>query len=204
MAGTEGDRLGRMMEALRVTGFSSRSVALSREVQIACLEEMARIKSAAAAAAVALGCAPKRTLSTVDVRESVRVRKELAKNILARISSLIRLLGDLSFPVNVQFLKQDLSRCHEVLKDHPSETNFLSIVTLIESALSQVKWKEYSAAQIEMVRSAVDLGHRKSQIAFEDYDRIRREFADGGIDFTPRIDLDTLDMDALTDDEEET
>jgi len=88
------------------------------------------------------------------------------------------------------------------LHSHPSETNFLSIITLIESSLSQLKLKEYTSEHLECIRAAVDVGYRQTQVNFSDYDRIRREFDTVGIDTHPRIDLDSLSEDDLTDGEE--
>jgi len=145
-------------------------------------------------------------IETPDVEasdgQSIRVRSELARDIRNRVDELMPLIGEVAFATEVQLLKRDLSRCHDLLRARPTETNFLSIVTLIESAMSQRKWREYTSDELELIRSAVDVGYRQANVSFSDCDAIRRQFSDGSIDTHPRIDLDVLDLDDLTDDEE--
>ena len=133
----------------------------------------------------------------------IRMRSEVARDIHNRVNELIPLVGDVSFATNLQLLKRDLSRCHDVLGKHPSESNFLSIITLVEAALAQFKLKDYTPAQLEWIRAAIDVGYRQSSVSFDDYDQIRREFAQHDIDTHPRIDLDAFSMDDLTDGEDE-
>lgn len=135
--------------------------------------------------------------------ETVRLRSEVARDIRNRVNDLIPLVGDIAFATHLQLLKRDLSRCHDLLGSHPSEGSFLSIVTLIESAMSQLKWKEYTSEQLELIRSAADVGYRQTHVNFDDYDAIRRQFSERGIDAMPRIDLNSLSLEELTDGDEE-
>jgi len=134
--------------------------------------------------------------------QSLRVRSELVRDIRNRINDLMPLIGDVAFATEVQLFKRDLARCHDVLRDCPTEANFLSIVTLIESSTSQRKWRDYSSDQLNLIRSAVDIGYRQTRVSFSDSDSIRRRFSDEGIDTHPRIDLDSLNLTDVTDDEE--
>jgi hypothetical protein len=86
-------------------------------------------------------------LATVDDGEGIRVRSELARDLVNRVDALIPMVGDVALATNIQLLKRDLSRCHDALAGYPSESNFLSIVTLIESATAQKKWKQYTQPQ---------------------------------------------------------
>ncbi|MFV1966327.1 MAG: hypothetical protein ACC628_12960 [Pirellulaceae bacterium] len=135
--------------------------------------------------------------------EAVRVRSEAARDILNRVNELKPMLGQVSFVTHLQLLKRDLSRAHDLLHNRPSETVFLSIVTLIESALSQTRWKDYTEEQLEVICGAADLGYRQPQVSYHDYERLRQEFAGERLDVRPRIDLDALDQDDLTDDEDQ-
>jgi hypothetical protein len=135
--------------------------------------------------------------------EAARVRSELARELLHRVERLVPLVGDVSLPVNIQLLKRDLSHCHDALRAHPSESDFLSIITLVESAMTQTRWKEYSRSQFERIRSAVEVGYRQSHVEYADYERIRRDFAEGDIDTHPRINLDSLSLEDITDAEDD-
>jgi hypothetical protein len=101
----------------------------------------------------------------------------------------------------VELLKRDLSRCHDVLGNSGSERDFLSIITLIESALSQMKWKQYTIQQVDTIRQALDIGYRQVAVSYEDYQLVRKLLAVKDIDPVPRIDLDALKLEDLEDDE---
>lgn len=135
--------------------------------------------------------------------EGSRIRSELARDLIHRVNQLLPLVGDVALATHVGLLKRDLSRGHDLLKDHPGERNFLSIVTLVESALAQLKWKQYTNSQLETIRQVLDMGYRQVRVNFNDYETARNLFSRKSVDATPRIDLDSLTLKDLTDDEEE-
>jgi hypothetical protein len=125
--------------------------------------------------------------------EAARRRSELARDVLGRTEQMMPLIGDPALAVNIRLLKKDLAGCHDRLKGSPSESDFLSLVTLVESAIVARKWKEYTPAFLEQIRSAIDIGYRQSHIRFEDYDLVRRQFLAGSAGAGPRIDLESLE-----------
>jgi hypothetical protein len=139
----------------------------------------------------------------IEDGEGGRIRSELARDLIQRVNQLLPLVGDVSLATHVGLLKRDLSRGHDLLKDHPSESNFLSIVTLVESAMAQLKWKQYTNSQLEAIRQVLDMGYRQVRVSFNDYETARNLFSQKSVDATPRIDLDSLSLEDLTDDEEE-
>ena len=138
-----------------------------------------------------------------DDGEAARVRSELARELLHRVEQLPALVGDVSLPTNIQLLKRDLSRCHDALRHHPTESSFLSIITLVESAITQTRWKEYSRNQFDRIRSAFEVGYRQLHVNYDDYDRIRRAFAVDSINTHVRIDLESLSLEDIRDAEED-
>lgn len=137
-----------------------------------------------------------------DDGEGGRVRSELARDLLHRVDQLVPLVGDVALATNIELLKRDLSRCHDVLLAHPSESDFLSIVTLVESAMNQLKWKQYTRSQLEAIRQAFDIGYRQVRVGFSDYERARTLVAANALETTPRIDLASLNWEEITDGEE--
>jgi hypothetical protein len=135
--------------------------------------------------------------------EGNRIRSELARDLVQRVNQLLPLVGDVALATYVGLLKRDLSRAHDLLKGHPSESNFLSIVTLVESTVAQLKWKQYTDSQLEAIRHVLDMGYRQVQIGFTEYETARNLFSQKSLDATPRIDLDSLSLEDLTDGEEE-
>lgn len=134
---------------------------------------------------------------------TIRRRSEAARDLRNRLDDLLPLVGQVAFATHLQLLKRELSRVHDLLADEPSESSFLSIVTLIESALSQQRWKEYTREQLQLIRDAVDVGYRQPQVTFRDYEGIRRRFSRAGIDSRARIELDAFSLDDLSDDDDE-
>ena len=94
--------------------------------------------------------------------EGGRVRSELARDLVKRVDQLLLLVGDVSLATHIGLLKHDLSRCHDALKPPLSETNYLSIVTLVEAAMAQLKWKQYDSppARDDSTR-LLDIGYRQ-------------------------------------------
>lgn len=134
--------------------------------------------------------------------EAVRVRSEIARDLIHRVDELVPLVGDVALATNVQLLKRDLSRCHDLLRGHPRESDFLSIVTLVESSLAQLKWKQYTRPQLETIRQVFDIGYRQVQVGFEEYEKARTLFCSKHVEATPRIDLESLKWEDIKDEEE--
>jgi hypothetical protein len=141
------------------------------------------------------------TATQSDDGEAARARSEIARDVLCRVERLVPLVGDVALPVNIELMKKELSRCHDVLGHLPSESNFLSIVTLVESVISQLKWKEYDRSQLERIASAIAVGYRQAHVTYDDYTQVRTAFADAKIDASPRVCLESLELKDLTDDE---
>jgi len=137
-----------------------------------------------------------------DAGEAARIRSEWAKQLMERVDELLASVGDVSLPTHVELLKRDLSSCHDVLATHPTEGDFLSIVTLVESALAQKKWRDYSREQLEEIRRAFELGYQQQRVGHEDYRSIRRVFVSRNVDSSPQIDLESLPLEEFTDGEE--
>jgi len=134
--------------------------------------------------------------------ESARLRSELARDVLHHVEQVIPLIGDVALPTHIQLLRRELSRCHDELKGRPGESPFLSIVTLVEAALAQQKWKQFTGHQLEQIRLAIDVGYRQMHVTFADYDRVRRELAAQKVDTHPRINLESVSLDDIEDDED--
>src|ERR671936_38491 len=87
-------------------------------------------------------------------------RADLARQLLARADRLEALLGTVPLATEIQLLKRDLSRGHDVLR-HAGETNFLSVVCLVEAALASLTWKQYTPLIVDALREAFAAGTRE-------------------------------------------
>jgi hypothetical protein len=128
--------------------------------------------------------------------ERPRSRADLAERLLARLGRLEARLGDVALAAEVQLLKRDLARSHELLTPYPSDNDFLSVITLVEAALASLTWKAYTPQVLDALRQAFTAGTRSGPFLFADYDAVRRHFAAVGIPTGPAVDLDAVSADA--------
>lgn len=128
-----------------------------------------------------------RPATPILIGVSVMIRSDLARALIERVKQLVPLVGDASIATQICLLKRDLSLCHDALRWHPAERNFLSIVTLIESAMAQLKWEQYSCTQLNVFNKALNIGCRQMRVTFADYKNVRILFSQQKVDATPRI-----------------
>ncbi len=133
--------------------------------------------------------------------ERPATRADLARQLLARVERLPALLGTVLLATEVQLLKRDISRGHDVLRP-VGETNFLSVVVLVEAALAGLTWKQYTPEIVDALRQAFAAGTRQEALTFDDYEAVRKLFRERGISVAPTIDLDALDPEDLDDGQE--
>ena len=129
------------------------------------------------------------TVDATQQAEALRSRCDLARRLLGRVDRLAERLGDVSLAAELQLLKRDLVRGHDLLASHSSENNFLSVVTLVEAALASLTWKQYTPAILDALRQAFAAGVEETPFTFADYDALRRRFHAAGIATVPLIDL---------------
>jgi hypothetical protein len=138
----------------------------------------------------------------VDLAEAARLRSETARSLLKRIDALIPLVGDVSLATHLALLLRELARCYKLLRDHPSESNFLSIVALTEMALTGPKLRRFDRAYLETIRKALEIGCHKTRVRVEDVEAVREQFRQEQVDTVPRVDLLSLKSEDLANDAE--
>jgi hypothetical protein len=126
--------------------------------------------------------------------ERPATRVDLARQLLARVDRLEARLGDVSLAAEIQLLKRELSRGHDVLSRRPGDNNYLSVVCLVEGSLASLTWKDYTPVVLAALRQAFSAGTRDGDFPFEEYDAIRRHFREADIPVGPTIDLDSPDI----------
>ena len=142
-----------------------------------------------------------RETSSVEA-EGAALRGELARDLLRTASNSSHLVGDASLDTHLALLLQDLSGCYKPLGEYASEANFLSIVALVEMALTGKKSRAFDRPYLETIRDALEIGQRKTYVDYEDVERVRELFRMKQIDTVPRIDLLSLTPEDLEDDDE--
>lgn len=133
-------------------------------------------------------------------QDARQLRRVLARKLVQRAGELLPYVGDVALPTYLQLLEDDLAHGHEILEPHGSEVDYLSLITLIESALVCQTWKQFTRRQVKALQAVLRLGCSAKPIGLEGFDKARGLLADAGVETTPRIDLDALTESDLEDD----
>lgn len=128
-------------------------------------------------------------------------RIDLARQLLARVDRLPTLLGTVPLATEIQLLKRDMRRGHDVLRA-ADETNFLSVICLVEAALASLTWKAYTPEVVDALREAFTAGTRPVPFTFGDYSTIRRQLRERDIPVGPTIELDAVEPEDLKEGQE--
>ncbi len=143
----------------------------------------------------------KKTLA-VDAAEGSRLRSETARELVHKVEQLFPLIGNVSLATHLALLLRDLAQCYQLLKEHPSETNFLSIVALVEMALTTPRLRRFDGAYLDAIKEALEICCRDTPVLAHDVERVREQFRQKQIETIPRIDLLSLKPEELRDDYE--
>jgi hypothetical protein len=127
--------------------------------------------------------------TTQKTAQEAQSRGDLAGSLLARVRRLEAHRGDVSLAAEVQLLKRDLARGHDLLAARPADNDYLSVITLVEAALASLTWRAYTPQVLDALRLAFAAGTREGAFTFADYAAIRRHFTAAGIPTEPAIDL---------------
>lgn len=126
----------------------------------------------------------------VMVRVAAEKRKKMAGGISKAFERLGTHCGKARAAADLQLLKRELARCHEELGPYPSESNFLSIVVLLELELGKKAWNAISKEELLFLKRAADIGISKDQITFDDYNFHLRTLNSSGYRTGPILDFD--------------
>jgi hypothetical protein len=124
------------------------------------------------------------------------VRQAITKDLSDCLASMKESLGEPSLAVQVRILKEKLSEAHDKIAYFPDEENdFRSLITLVESYLSQWKWKQYTASHLQVVESAFKRAASLDTFGYNDLVQIRRDFRSNKIRTLPIIPIEVHEAD---------
>jgi len=132
---------------------------------------------------------------------SATTRKEVAARLVKAIGRVISSCGAIKMAADLELLKRELSRSHDVLRPIPTENDYLSIVVLVESELGTKLWREISTYELNALKSAIEIGLKAPQVTYDDYNRTLRTLNASGWRTGPILELGVVED--LPDDEEE-
>lgn len=123
-------------------------------------------------------------------------RCELAHRLERLVQRMLDNHGKVRMAADVQLLRRELSRGHDILGSSRRESNYLSIVTLVEAALSDMDWKTVTTQQLREIRNAVSIGYSDADVTFEAFDHVSRVFRTSGLRTMPPIDFTLEEADS--------
>jgi hypothetical protein len=116
-------------------------------------------------------------------------RKVAAEAVSRAITRLSSHCGQARAAADLQLLKRELSRCHDILGTFPSESDFLSIVVLVEAELGKKPWSALTRDELQFLKRAVDVGAHQDRVTFDDYMRHLRTLNASGFSTGPVIEF---------------
>jgi hypothetical protein len=133
---------------------------------------------------------------------AIDARISVATNISKAMSAVIASRKKISMPANLQVLRRRLSDALGVVLISGKESNYASVITLIESTLAASDWKHLSLEQLREIQRAVDLGLVDREVTFDEYRKAAKRIRGYSIQTRPATDFsETADC---ADDEKET
>jgi hypothetical protein len=112
--------------------------------------------------------------ATGDEEVAASTRKETAGQLAKAIRRVIAAYGSASMATAFQLLRRELSKCHDSLGPLPSESNFLSITTLVEMELGNKSWQQVSQEELNALKRAIDLGVSEPRVTYDHFNQTCR------------------------------
>ena len=120
---------------------------------------------------------------------SMEARVEVATRLVSLVGRVIESHGEVRMAADLQVLKRELSRSHDVLGSSTHESDYLSIVTLVEATLASMDWKSATREQLKQVEQALAVGCAESEVTFNHYGRAARTLRGFGVPTMPSFEL---------------
>ncbi len=124
-----------------------------------------------------------------EILTAARDRREMAKTLCEAVGRMVGSHGTARMASHLQLLKRDLSKCHRILGPRKTESNYLSIVVLIETDLGNRDWKEITKDELRLLKGFLEVGTRDGSVTFDDYNRIMRRMIAEGHVHGPRFEI---------------
>jgi len=123
-------------------------------------------------------------------------RRELATRLVSLVGRVIKSHGRVSMAANLQILKRELSRSHDVLGSSRHGSDYLSIVTLVEANLASMDWRSATTEQLKQVEQVLAAGCAESEVNFDDYSRAARTLRGFGLPTMPSFEVGSQEEDS--------
>jgi hypothetical protein len=118
------------------------------------------------------------------------IRKALARSLTEMLTRLIALQGTENMAAQLVLLKRELSRGHDILRPLRSEANYLSILVLVENALTARGRETLSGQELLSFKDVVEIGVTERRVTHEHYKSTFKRLNHSGFPTSPLFDLE--------------
>jgi hypothetical protein len=122
--------------------------------------------------------------------EAAEARRKVAEALVPLADRAKRAHGSIRLNTELQLLRRELSRAHDVLQTRPSETDYLSIVVLVEEALVGKKAREVTQDTLRVAAEILNYGLVKQSVSYDDFNIAFRKMNAPGHLIGPEVNLD--------------
>jgi hypothetical protein len=110
------------------------------------------------------------THAAIEKNKQVFERKAIAERLHLLMERVLASHGTVKMAANVAVLRHELSKAHEKIGHSTIESDYLSIITLVESNLASMDWKLAQKSQLKKVAEVLAFG-RQNYLVFDDYNK---------------------------------
>lgn len=142
-----------------------------------------------------------RVESVQDDPSAPQLRRDLARRLDQELGELLVLVGTPAFAINLHRVKRTLLEGHDLLSPHRSESDFDSLLVLVELALACLPWKQLTGSHVKALQRVIRLGCGKRTIGIGDQERARKILNAARIETIPRLDLTSVEESNLKDED---
>lgn len=110
-------------------------------------------------------------LSAALVGETAEQRREMAGRLCELMTRVVSNCGRVRMAADIELLKRELARCHEVLGQTGLESDYVSIITLVEASIASMDWKHATKDQLRRVNEILTVGRDTTPVTFDHFNK---------------------------------
>jgi hypothetical protein len=140
-----------------------------------------------------LGALPDPLTGESQDQQAAALRRKLAESLCEIVARMIASQGSVRLASHLQILRRELSQCHELLVPFKSETDFLSLVVLVEMELGNKDWKAITKPELQTLKDMLQIGVREPRVTFDHYNQAARSLVASGWISGPTFEIDVTE-----------
>jgi hypothetical protein len=129
-------------------------------------------------------------VSALATNEAINRRVAVASELTTLAGRVVASFGKPKMTADLLLLQKALSNAHGQMQGLRSERDYVSIVSLAEASLQNLKWKEVSKPALEQVLAALRMGTEQKAMSYDEVNRQAHAFRARGLQTLPIFEND--------------